>query len=294
MSTTTPKAKITPCTLPGAVLSGDTWSSRVQAFTQSNKYTVLNKRIQDAVNNDLVAIFKLDLNGFMALLGQFQAPKYNGLRMHFACFPDDPNASDFIPDGMEGQLTVFFCPTTPPAKEGEPTGIDDTSQFWFLQPEGNPIQLPAGLTKSWIQNYRDNRKDVLQQDGDDHMKPNKFTETERLWYSMDTIAGGHGVDGLLPYLACQTSPTADNPIIELYIQLSAFTTMDAKQFPVYQLSSVFYFRQASDPVPDPSGLTGAGMEHAIVFGSASLPDRVIPADTGIPCPPANNCPPPGS
>jgi len=257
----------------------------------TNKYTVLNQRVQDAVNNPLVTIFKLDLQGFINLMGKFAAPKYNGIRMHFAAFPDDPYALDFIPEDMEGQLTVFFCPTTPPAP-GKPTGIDDPKQFWYLKPDGNAIQLPMGLVNTWIDNYKNYRKDVLDSDGTDHMKPKKFLETERLWYSKVTIFGEKdGEVGLLPYLACQTSPEADNPIIELYIQLAAFTPDDVKiGFPEYQLSSVFYFRQASDPVPDPNGLTGT--KHAIVFGSVSLPDVMVPADTGIPCPPADNCPPP--
>ena len=257
---------------------------------KSNKYTVLNKRVTDAVENPLVTIFKLDLQGFIKLMGKFTAPKYNGIRMHFAAFPDNPDESDFIPDGMEGQLTVFFCPTTPPAP-GDPTGIDDRTQFWFLQSEGNAIQLPMGLVNTWIDNYKNNRKDVLQTDGEGH-KGAGFLETERLWYSKVTIFGGKdGEVGLLPYLACQMESDADNPIIELYIQLAAFTPDDVKiGFPEYQLSSVFYFRQASDPVPDPNGLTGT--EHAFVFGSAKLLIGLVPADTGIPCPPANNCPPP--
>lgn len=291
MSTTTTKPKITPCTQPGAVLTNGTWSSRVDAFMKSNKYTVLNQRVQDAVKNPLVTIFKLDLHGFINLMGKFTAPKYNGIRMHFATFPDDPNASDFIPDDMEGQMTVFFCPTTPSASDRH-TGIDDPTQFWFLKPEGNAIQLPMGLVNTWINNYKNNRKDVLQTDGEGHMGAG-FTETERLWYSKETIFGGPDGDfGLLPYLACQMMQTADNPIIELYIQLSAFTPLDSKHFPVYQLSSVFYFRQANDPEPDPTGLTGEGMEHPLVFGSAHISGLLVPADTGIPCPPADNCPPP--
>lgn len=291
MSTTTTKPKIISCKQPTAVLTTDTWHSRVSAFMTSGKYTVLNKRVNNAVKKKLVAVFKLDLQGFIDLLGKFTAPEYNGIRMHFGCYPDTPTSSGPIrtPPNMEGQLCVFFCPTTGP-EGGNPTGFDDPKQFWYLGPSGAAFQPDMGTVTNYINHYKKNRKDVLQTDGEDHMKSKKFKETERLWYGMETIAGKKDGDvGLLPYLACQIESDADNPIIELYIQLSAFTPMD-KKFPEYQLSSVFYFRQASDPVPDPNGLTGT--EHGFVFGSASLPIDMVPADTGIPCPPADNCPPP--
>jgi hypothetical protein len=184
----------------------------------------------------------------------------------------------------------LFVPTL--AVPGLATGVDDPTQFHHLYNDDlvsldAPGSVPAAqdYVKTWIGHYRTARINVLELDGKS-INPN-FQETNSLWYSMDSIAGGDSDTGLLKFIACGRAYTP-NPIVSLSADLACFLPTDDPKFPNYQLSVVFNLNQKNDT---PGHIP-------LVFGSGSVLVELFPADTGIPCPPATNCPgsgvPPGA
>jgi hypothetical protein len=281
-----------------AVIPGSLGNARVSAFENSSKFTTLDIITTYAVGKNANLFYKLDLDIFLALLGRFNLAKYNGIRVYFACYSDKPLGSErrIVPTDMEGQLTLLFVPTKKGA--GLSTGIDDPNEFWHFGSDNQLTHLPApgsvipeeDFVNNWIANYREKRMVYLEQDGVRVTKNDHFQETRSHWYDMKTIAGDNTTNdiGLLSFIRCARIPSATNPITELYIRFAAFVNSEGKNFPEYQLTLIFHLRQATDPPPTKGdvGLT----ENAIIIGSIPLFIGVIPADTGIPCPPATNCP----
>jgi hypothetical protein len=222
----------------------------------------------------------ISLAVFVRLLKKLASkPEYNGIRVYFACYPDRPVKGGLVPPKQGGQLTLLFVPTRPVA--GWVTGVDDPDQYYYLYedqlhhlPTPGTVDIDKDHVTSWISHYRNDRVNALQADGG-----NGFTETCSLWYSMVSIKGGPGENGLIKFIACMKA-YKPNPVIGLSVQLAAFTHDDPPKFPFYQLSLIFDLVQEHDT-------KGSNL---LAFGSGSLPLRDNPADTGIPCPPATNCP----
>ena len=260
----------------------------------------------------------MSLDLFLALLTSFAGSykKYNGVRVYFACYPDDPKAPG-VPQGQEGRLTTLFVPTLPVA--GIASGADDPGHFYHLYkdqltqlPARRPGEHPDDLVTSWINHYLRNRRPQLIADG--IQKTNKdFKETCSLWYSMQTIAGGPGEMGLINYIRCMQA-YEPNPLVGLTTEFACFLPKgkDDPSFPYeYQLTHIFMLWQQHGG--DGSGGGSGGGKSAGSGGGQSAPATLAasaaavapeapaeptapvdpiatPFDTGLPCPPEANCP----
>ena len=301
MYTETAPATLPNCGNTGAVLPGSLGPERVRYFTTDTyKFSLLNQVTFNAVGNFAESVYQLNLTKFLELLDKFNPTVYNGIRAYFACYPDEPNAEErpYVPAGMEGQLTLLFVPTFDDPNAIQ-SGKDDDHQFWHLGsgsigkltplPRPGTVSQQEDIVTRWISHYQQNRMYHLEQDGKTATGSQDFRETRSHWYSMKTIAGDGAKDkGLLFYINCARQP-GDNPVIELYIQWAAFlaTEQAPDKYPKYQLSIIFYLRQQKDPPPNKHNMFP--VVNPIVFGSLISAS----ADTGLPCPPLNYCPPGG-
>jgi hypothetical protein len=292
--TETAPAPLTNCGNTGAIIPGTLATERVKAFKDSKKFHELDTVTMTAVANHAEPVYQLDLDLFLGLLKKFKAADYNGIRVYFACYPDDPNEveRDIVPTDKEGQLTLIFVPTR--KHNNLITGTDDPTEFWHLGSDGQLTHLPIpgtvpveqDIVTSWVRHYRKNRMNVLEQDGKASTNNPNFQETRSHWYNLDNIAGNGATDiGLISYVTCARQQ-AVNPITELYIQWAAFlaTEKEPDKFPKYQLSIIFYLRQQLDPPPNKDNMFP--IANPIVFGSIMSEA----ADTGLPCPPLTYCP----
>jgi len=236
--------------------------------------------------------FPISLKAFVHLLTKFteHRKKYNGVRVYFICYPNQKTGEQVhhnpTPDDCKGQLGLLFVPTEPASG---PTGKDDPEQYYHLYKD-KIMHLPApksvpkdeDYVTIWKEHYKESIVPTLRKDGQTCVGP-KYDETISLWYSMNSIAGGGGDSGLLAYIKCGEC-FEPNPIIGLSVEFACFADKsDLTVFPYYQLSLIFDLQQKLDK-------KGPGL----AFGSNALPLRDGPADTGIPCPPESNCPPPAA
>jgi hypothetical protein len=287
---------------PGkAILPEDLGSKRIKAFRDPNKFKVLDQITLKAVGKNARKFYQLNLDKFQELLSKFRDPDYNGIRAYFACYPDKPNNRErgIVPIGEEGQLTLIFVPTR--KFDDLDTGTDDPAEFWHLGTDGEltPLPIPGTVPPEqdtvtrWIRHYRENRMKALEQDGIETKNP-EFKETRSHWYDLKIIAGDVPSNdiGLIAFVECARRETENNPnpVVGLYIQWAAFLTdeKEPQKYPPYQLTVIFQLRQKNDPLPSEDVLPLVG---GLSFGSISISmNQIIPADTGLPCPPLNYCP----
>jgi len=281
-----------------AILRDGVAHGRLNAFRNSNKFPRL-EQVMQAIGKKAVPLYELNLAAFIELMNIFKDGGYNGFRVYFACYPDEPTAAErsLVPPGLEGQLALIFVPTR--QHDGYNAGIDDPNKFFVLgagASDVHPHPLPApgsvppadDIVINWISHYRNNRMDAFEVEGGEHTGNTNYKETRSHWYDMKTIAGNPAIGdkGLLAYIECTKTPPATNPIIELYIQFAAFVGTDGPKCPAHRLTLIFFLRRKNDPKPTKDlFLPIAG---AVVLGSKTLLDES--ADTGVPCPPATYCP----
>ncbi len=234
----TPLQTPKPCVQAGCVLPGTTGPDRVNAFLTSKKKLVLDTAAGGSASTSI----PLSLDKFVYLLGSFDPAVYNGVRVYFVCYPDSPVANSPAPPNQQGQLGLLFVPTL--AVPELATGVDDPTRFYhFYNDDLVPMDAPGSVptapldyVTTWIGHYRKDRINLLEQDGKG-TNPD-FRETNSLWYSMLSIAGGPKETGLLKFIACGRAYTP-NPIIGLSAEFSAFLPTDGSKFPNYQLSTLY-------------------------------------------------------
>lgn len=281
------------------VIPGHLAERRISAFADSNKYVVIDNEVQNAVQAKAFKHFELSLDSFVGKLRMFSSasnddiPLYNGVRVYFVCYPDDPNPVEktYVTDEMKGQMGLIFVPTF--ERTGAPTGEDDRQQYWHIGLDGQisrlPIPVPApsenDMVTNWINRYRQQRMNVLEADGKTVVGPD-FHETRSLWFDMRWVAGDQASAdiGLINFIDCNRTPLDQNPIVALYVQWAAFLPEEGSLYPEYQLTLIFTLLRKNDPKPLYKNLP---VISGLNFGSI----KSDPADTGIPCPPAGNCVP---
>ena len=203
--------------------------------------------------------------------------KYNGLRVHFACFLDSGSPTV---KGKEGFLTVCFVPTI--GSDTQIGGTDDSAQFSYIDANGNIVKDPKRTTvKPWVDHYRNHRVAELKTEGSG--KVTNFDESLTLWYSRGSIRAPVGTSekGLLDLIECLDKTT--NPVVKMQIEFVAFLLGNDEPDPDfrryrYQLSLIFDLIQKDDKV--------------VSFGSIGDLHHLAQTDTGVPCPPLGGCPPP--
>jgi hypothetical protein len=257
-----------PDILPAALAQG-----RLSLFCNSNKKTVLDGCMP---SGKAITSIPLCVNKFLHLLTYFSAipGMYNGVRVHFGCYPN-PQGPAPAPQGQDGQIALLFVPTTGPGNDPANSQDDNTKLYYFY--DTTLMLLDAATVKAWKFNYKNLVAKTLTADGI-NVADKGFYETCSLWYEMDSIISRPGATGLIELIQDGLSYTA-NPIIGLNAQLCCFIKDElSTKFPFYQLTLTFNFPQLHD---------AAGFAVGSVISLTNL----IPTDTGIPCPPAGNCPP---
>jgi hypothetical protein len=275
MSTTTP-----PCVKPGCIIPSGTFQDRVTLFTKS-KLPVLN-----GCGTVCHPSIPIGLKPFLWLLKKFaDNPHYNGIRVYFGCFPDNYPGDGPVPEEEKGQLTLLFVPTR--AVAGYPTGADDTTKYYLLyKDEHHHLPAPGSVNadKDFVDTltffYRKSRLGKLNQDQN---RPAGFSETLSLWYDMNSIRHVGADPGLIKHIECLKN-YKPNPLVGLDVKLGAFIQNDLRGFSqyYYQLTLIFDLQQEHDLHGEPTGFGSVGVSNPLFSDS--------PSDTGIPCPPATNCP----
>ena len=227
----------------------------------------------------------IDVNKFLALLIQYStSPKgYSGVRVYFATIPDDQGPG--IPTGRAGHLTLIAAATLESSFGTTKYEFDDPGSYYHLFDQC--YGLDATTANGWINHFQTDRRPDLIDAGRIFTNTNGFVETSSLWYPMSTIKGSVisptvGDIGMIGALQCGLGYTP-NPITGMSAAYACFLQNENEpaKFPYFQLTVNFILHQKNDH--------GLGRRH-LVLGSTSL-RGLSDADTGLPCPPSNTCPP---
>jgi hypothetical protein len=234
--------------------------------------------------------YPIDVNKFLALLILFRdSPKgYSGMRVYFATCPDQQEEG--VPDGRAGHMTLIVAATLETSIGPTKYEFDDPGSYYHLYDQCLP--LDPYMAAAWIRHFESDRRPDLIDKGRDYTGNNNFVETTSLWYPMSTIKGavdssGDGDIGMIAALNCglgKTPTPVDNPIVGMSAGYACFLQREQypTKYPYYQLTVNFILHQKNDGDPF----------HPLALGSTSVLG-LSDADTGLPCPPAGSCPPPG-
>jgi hypothetical protein len=226
--------------------------------------------------------------------------KYSGLRVYFAAHlssATDPG-SQYIPAGLENNLTLVFVPTLAVTK-GNSTFNGDDLDNCFIIADNQLIRLSDAGNKAsgkdtasnWIGHYQE-RLPAMSRDGARVTKNAAFSDTRSLWYRMGIFVDGPQQPGLVSYIQDLLKDPV-NPLSAIVVRMGCYTPTDKSSgsggggsLPLdYQLTVLFELHLKNNPGPDPVILATKRRPVVHADSAVAATEMDPESDTGFPCPP---------
>jgi hypothetical protein len=228
------------------------------------------------------AYFYYSLEDFTALITQSLAlPGAFGMRTYFAsyCLTGNEAVDTIVGQDYNDRMTLIFAPTGDPA-----SNTPDLGHYYIISPMGGVIEITEPVASLLFENYKQNKRPLLEAIIKNAGKPATFKETVSSWLPLAWLSGPRS---LISEAQCQEA-TGIMAFLGTYDKdyVLAGANVGWQLTFIFELTKTISFNSSSYQyvfdIEDTAGFNERSLLTESTLATAGF-------NTISPCPPATNC-----